>query len=68
MGIKNVKFYEESGCRGIAQVRICLCCITLKVCSVGAMDVALGSAATGVFTNSSWLWTHLYEVGHLHYY
>uniref|UniRef100_A0A8B9LZU2 Cytosol aminopeptidase n=1 Tax=Accipiter nisus TaxID=211598 RepID=A0A8B9LZU2_9AVES len=27
----------------------------------GAMDVALGSAATGVFTNSSWLWTHLYE-------
>lgn len=30
------------------------------------MDVALGSAATGVFTNSSWLWTHLYEVGYLH--
>ncbi|KAM9329859.1 cytosol aminopeptidase [Gastrophryne carolinensis] len=28
----------------------------------GAMDVALGSAATGVFTNSSWLWTHLHEV------
>ncbi|KAM3937545.1 cytosol aminopeptidase [Leptodactylus fuscus] len=27
----------------------------------GAMDVALGSAATGVFTNSSWLWTHLHE-------
>ncbi|XP_025908189.1 cytosol aminopeptidase [Nothoprocta perdicaria] len=27
----------------------------------GAMDVALGSAATGVFTNSAWLWTHLYE-------
>ncbi|XP_018420076.1 PREDICTED: cytosol aminopeptidase [Nanorana parkeri] len=27
----------------------------------GAMDVALGSAATGVFTNSSWLWTHLQE-------
>lgn len=27
----------------------------------GAMDVALGSAATGVFTNSSWLWAHLYE-------
>uniref|UniRef100_A0A8C0VMU8 Cytosol aminopeptidase n=1 Tax=Cyanistes caeruleus TaxID=156563 RepID=A0A8C0VMU8_CYACU len=27
----------------------------------GAMDVALGSAAAGVFTNSSWLWTHLYE-------
>ncbi|OPJ70955.1 cytosol aminopeptidase [Patagioenas fasciata monilis] len=27
----------------------------------GAMDVALGSAATGVFTNSSWLWSHLYE-------
>ncbi|XP_038255977.1 cytosol aminopeptidase [Dermochelys coriacea] len=27
----------------------------------GAMDVALGSAATGVFTNSSWLWTRLYE-------
>lgn len=26
------------------------------------MDVALGSAAAGVFTNSSWLWTHLYEV------
>lgn len=32
------------------------------------MDVALGSAATGVFTNSSWLWNHLYEVGHQHYY
>ncbi|MEE6462419.1 hypothetical protein FKM82_001585 [Ascaphus truei] len=27
----------------------------------GAMDVALGSAATGVFTNSSWLWTRLQE-------
>ncbi|KAM4810284.1 cytosol aminopeptidase [Rhinophrynus dorsalis] len=27
----------------------------------GAMDVALGSAAAGVFTNSSWLWTHLHE-------
>ncbi|XP_017948259.1 cytosol aminopeptidase isoform X1 [Xenopus tropicalis] len=27
----------------------------------GAMDVALGSAAAGVFTNSSWLWTHLQE-------
>ncbi|XP_057282621.1 LOW QUALITY PROTEIN: cytosol aminopeptidase [Pezoporus wallicus] len=27
----------------------------------GAMDIALGSAATGVFTNSSWLWNHLYE-------
>uniref|UniRef100_A0A8C5LRK4 Cytosol aminopeptidase n=1 Tax=Leptobrachium leishanense TaxID=445787 RepID=A0A8C5LRK4_9ANUR len=27
----------------------------------GAMDVALGSAATGVFTNSIWLWTHLQE-------
>ncbi|XP_068005354.1 cytosol aminopeptidase [Melanerpes formicivorus] len=27
----------------------------------GAMDVALGSAATGVFTNSAWLWSHLYE-------
>ncbi|KAM4053850.1 cytosol aminopeptidase [Anomaloglossus baeobatrachus] len=27
----------------------------------GAMDVALGSAATGVFTNSSWLWNHLQE-------
>ncbi|XP_062898240.1 cytosol aminopeptidase isoform X2 [Mobula hypostoma] len=25
----------------------------------GAMDVALGSAATGVFTNSDWLWEHL---------
>ncbi|KAG8591522.1 hypothetical protein GDO81_000205 [Engystomops pustulosus] len=28
----------------------------------GAMVVALGSAATGVFTNSSWLWNHLQEV------
>ncbi|KAJ1214290.1 hypothetical protein NDU88_001913 [Pleurodeles waltl] len=27
----------------------------------GAMDVALGSAATGVFTNSNWLWNHLHE-------
>ncbi|KAM4709385.1 cytosol aminopeptidase [Discoglossus pictus] len=27
----------------------------------GAMVVALGSAATGVFTNSSWLWKHLHE-------
>ncbi|XP_040274993.1 cytosol aminopeptidase [Bufo bufo] len=27
----------------------------------GAMDVALGSAATGVFSNSSWLWNHLQE-------
>ncbi|XP_071374086.1 cytosol aminopeptidase [Centroberyx affinis] len=26
----------------------------------GAMDVALGSAATGVFTNSDWLWEKLY--------
>uniref|UniRef100_A0A803T9R6 Cytosol aminopeptidase n=1 Tax=Anolis carolinensis TaxID=28377 RepID=A0A803T9R6_ANOCA len=28
----------------------------------GAMDVALGSGATGVFTNSHQLWNHLYEV------
>ncbi|KAJ8271579.1 hypothetical protein COCON_G00104380 [Conger conger] len=27
----------------------------------GAMDVALGSAATGVFTNSDWLWSHLHK-------
>ncbi|XP_041839469.1 cytosol aminopeptidase [Melanotaenia boesemani] len=27
----------------------------------GAMDVALGSAATGVFTNSDWLWGQLYK-------
>ncbi|CAN2388616.1 leucine aminopeptidase 3 [Pristimantis euphronides] len=27
----------------------------------GAMVVALGSAATGVFSNSSWLWNHLQE-------
>uniref|UniRef100_A0A8I6AG50 Cytosol aminopeptidase n=1 Tax=Rattus norvegicus TaxID=10116 RepID=A0A8I6AG50_RAT len=26
-----------------------------------AMDVALGSGATGVFTNSSWLWNKLFE-------
>lgn len=29
----------------------------------GAMDVALGSGATGVFPNSSWLWNKLFEVG-----
>lgn len=28
----------------------------------GAMDVALGSAATGVFTNSDWLWERLHKV------
>ncbi|KAK0140324.1 Cytosol aminopeptidase [Merluccius polli] len=28
----------------------------------GAMDVALGSAATGVFTNSDWLWEQLHKV------
>ncbi|XP_068583102.1 cytosol aminopeptidase [Cebidichthys violaceus] len=27
----------------------------------GAMDVALGSAATGVFTNSDWLWQQLHK-------
>ncbi|XP_007549691.1 cytosol aminopeptidase [Poecilia formosa] len=27
----------------------------------GAMDVALGSAATGVFTNSDWLWEQLQQ-------
>ncbi|XP_030643908.1 cytosol aminopeptidase [Chanos chanos] len=27
----------------------------------GAMDVALGSAAAGVFTNSDWLWEKLHE-------
>jgi aminopeptidase len=27
----------------------------------GAMDIALGSGATGVFTNSSWLWNKLFE-------
>uniref|UniRef100_A0A8C7L3T3 Cytosol aminopeptidase n=1 Tax=Oncorhynchus kisutch TaxID=8019 RepID=A0A8C7L3T3_ONCKI len=27
----------------------------------GAMDVALGSAATGVFTNSDWLWEQLHK-------
>lgn len=26
------------------------------------MDVALGSAATGVFTNSDWLWEQLHKV------
>ncbi|ELW46982.1 Cytosol aminopeptidase, partial [Tupaia chinensis] len=31
------------------------------VCPPGAMDVALGSGATGVFTNSSWLWNRLFE-------
>lgn len=34
----------------------------------GAMDVALGSAATGVFTNSSWLWNHLQEVQYIYIY
>lgn len=28
----------------------------------GAVDVALGSAAAGVFTNSDWLWGELYKV------
>lgn len=28
----------------------------------GAMDVALGSAATGAFTNSDWLWERLHKV------
>lgn len=28
----------------------------------GAMDVALGSAASGVFTNSDWLWEQLHKV------
>ncbi|XP_041131735.1 cytosol aminopeptidase isoform X2 [Polyodon spathula] len=28
----------------------------------GAMDVALGSAAAGVFTNSDWLWNHLNQI------
>ncbi|XP_037117654.1 cytosol aminopeptidase [Syngnathus acus] len=27
----------------------------------GAMDVALGSAATGVFTNSDWLWEQMHK-------
>ncbi len=26
------------------------------------MDVALGSAAAGVFTNSDWLWERLHKV------
>lgn len=26
------------------------------------MDVALGSAASGVFTNSDWLWEQLHKV------
>lgn len=29
------------------------------------MDVALGSAATGVFTNSDWLWEQLHKVLYL---
>lgn len=32
----------------------------------GAMDVALGSAATGVFTNSDWLWEQLHKVSQKH--
>lgn len=32
------------------------------LCLAGAMDIALGSGATGVFTNSSWLWNKLFEV------
>lgn len=31
----------------------------------GAMDVALGSAAAGVFTNSDWLWGQLHKVKRL---
>uniref|UniRef100_A0AAX7VGH2 Cytosol aminopeptidase n=1 Tax=Astatotilapia calliptera TaxID=8154 RepID=A0AAX7VGH2_ASTCA len=30
-------------------------------CLQGAMDVALGSAAAGVFTNSDWLWEQLHR-------
>lgn len=30
------------------------------------MDVALGSAATGVFTNSDWLWEQLHKVLCMH--
>lgn len=29
------------------------------------MDVALGSAASGVFTNSDWLWEQLHKVMNL---
>lgn len=35
-------------------------------CCQGAMDVALGSAATGVFTNSDWLWEQLHKVSRQH--
>lgn len=34
-------------------------------CLQGAMDVALGSAAAGVFTNSDWLWEQLHKVLYL---
>lgn len=53
----------------------CVCCIYLHILNkatdwmkfvcfwfIGAMDVALGSAAAGVFTNSDWLWNHLNQV------
>uniref|UniRef100_H0WSC8 Cytosol aminopeptidase n=1 Tax=Otolemur garnettii TaxID=30611 RepID=H0WSC8_OTOGA len=35
--------------------------VDLTACVLGAMDIALGSGATGVFTNSSWLWNKLFE-------
>uniref|UniRef100_A0A8K9V5A2 Cytosol aminopeptidase n=1 Tax=Oncorhynchus mykiss TaxID=8022 RepID=A0A8K9V5A2_ONCMY len=35
--------------------------LVFSVCLSGAMDVALGSAATGVFTNSDWLWEQLHK-------
>lgn len=40
--------------------------LTQSMCLAGAMDIALGSGATGVFTNSSWLWNQLFEVGIIH--
>ena len=30
--------------------------------TLGAMDIALGQAATGVFTNSLTLWHHIFQV------
>lgn len=56
-------------------IKFSLCCKTLIIdkcqnrgvfCLQGAMDVALGSAAAGVFTNSDWLWEQLHRVLQIH--
>ncbi|XP_068925345.1 cytosol aminopeptidase isoform X2 [Petaurus breviceps papuanus] len=52
---------DMGGAATICSTIITAATLKLPLNLIGAMDIALGSGATGVFTNSTWLWTKLLE-------